>query len=92
MPDHASVESKLVCPTCGHKMMETPCGKNGVILECFWCISEQTTPEERLYENHCWRCKAPISSIYCTRAKNPNDGYVCVVCGADLSGLRKEVV
>lgn len=89
MVDQAAIESNEICPTCGHKMMEQPC-PGGVIMECWWCISAATEPPEKLYENHCWNCKTPISSQFCKRSQNPSDGYICNVCGADLSGWKKE--
>lgn len=88
MVDCSAVESSSICPICGHKMMEQPC-PGGVILECWWCISEAIEPAERIYENHCWNCGAAISSKFCERAPNPNDGYICTICGEDLSGLRE---
>lgn len=89
MLDCSAVESSMVCPKCGYKMVEQPC-PGGVMIECWFCMSEATEPPERIYENHCWNCGAAISSRFCKRAQNPSDGYICNICGADLSGWKKE--
>jgi len=36
------------------------------------------------YENHCWYCKAPISSETCKPDPIPGNGYICNICGKSL--------
>jgi hypothetical protein len=36
----------------------------------------------RPYQNHCWKCRAPISSEFCE--PDPGYGYKCRVCGKSL--------
>lgn len=84
-------QSKLKCPKCKNFLTERNV-PGGITLSCWFCV-ENTMPDDtrKEYINHCWNCGFPISSIDCRRADNPNDGYVCNRCGADLSGWRKEV-
>ncbi len=42
-------------------------------------------PLRKQYNSHCWRCKSPISSLYCEQCSHCN-WYVCTVCGSCYLG------
>ena len=45
-------------------------------------IAKYREGPERIYVNHCWKCRALIDSRECE--EDPGHGYVCNQCGVSL--------